>query len=395
MKKLLLLGGLKFLIPVITKAKALGHYVITCDNSPENPAHTYADEYHCISIIDTEAVLLLAKKLQIDGIMSFAVDPGVFTASYVAEQMGLPSPGPLKSIKTLQNKGLFREFLKSNNFNVPLSKTYVDINNVIVEKFPIMVKPVDSAGSKGVSKVDKKEQLTNAIKHAMSHSLSKEIIIEEYIQSKGFPSDSDCFSLNGEFVFISFSNQRFDKESPNPFTPSGFSWPSDLTKKQQVEISNELQRLISLLEIKTSLFNVEVRIAQNNIPYLMEVSPRGGGNRISEMLEYATGIDLISSAIQAALDLKLPEIRQPKYKGYWGEITLHSNKNGIFHNVEIDDTITSYVIEKDIWVSKGDNINAFTGANETIGTIVINCPTKKLLEKIITHNSRYIKINLK
>src|SRR5699024_6397232 len=119
MKKLMLLGGLRYLIPVIKAAKKMGHHVITCDYLPDNIAHQYADEYHNVSIIDKAAVLKLAKSLQIDGIMSFAVDPGVLTAAYVSEKLNLPSAGPYESIEILQKKNLFRKFLGQHNFNVP------------------------------------------------------------------------------------------------------------------------------------------------------------------------------------------------------------------------------------------------------------------------------------
>ena len=84
-KKLMLLGGLRYLIPVIEAAHKLGIYVITCDYLPDNIAHKYSDEYCNISILDKDAVLNAARRFQIDGIMSFAVDPGVVTAAYVAD----------------------------------------------------------------------------------------------------------------------------------------------------------------------------------------------------------------------------------------------------------------------------------------------------------------------
>ena len=91
-KKLLLLGGLRYLFPVIEEAHRLGIYVITADYLPNNIAHQYSDEYVNVSIIDKDAVLKVAREKEIDGIMSFAVDPGVVTAAYVAENMGLPFP---------------------------------------------------------------------------------------------------------------------------------------------------------------------------------------------------------------------------------------------------------------------------------------------------------------
>lgn len=87
MKKLMLLGGISYLVPVIKKAQKIGLHVITCDYLPDNIAHKYSDEYCNVDITNRGAVLECAKKLKIDGIMSFACDPGVVAAAYVAEQM--------------------------------------------------------------------------------------------------------------------------------------------------------------------------------------------------------------------------------------------------------------------------------------------------------------------
>ncbi|MFR4971191.1 MAG: ATP-grasp domain-containing protein [Lachnospiraceae bacterium] len=104
-----------------------------------------------------------ARKLNIDGIMSFACDPGVVTAAYVAEQMGLPNVGPYESVCILQNKGKFREFLTKNGFNVPTAKGYKNaaaaLKDIEMFHWPVIVKPTDSAGSKGVTKVDKPKDL--------------------------------------------------------------------------------------------------------------------------------------------------------------------------------------------------------------------------------------------
>ena len=126
MKKLLLLGGSRYLMPVIQVAHELDIYVITCDYLPDNTAHRYSDEYCNISIIEKEEVLRAAQERQIDGVMSFACDPGVVTAAYVAEKMGLPFQGSYHSVSVLQDKGAFRKFLADYNFNVPHAKRYKD-----------------------------------------------------------------------------------------------------------------------------------------------------------------------------------------------------------------------------------------------------------------------------
>ncbi len=396
MKKLLLLGGLRYLIPVIKTAKKMGYYVITCDYLPDNVAHQYADEYHNVSIIEKEAVLELAKKLKIDGIMSFAVDPGVITAAYVSEKLNLPSAGPYKSIKVLQNKGLFRDFLEKHDFNVPKARTYTSLVQALQEfssfKLPVIVKPVDSAGSKGVTKVFNASYLQKAIEHALLFSPSQTFIIEDFLESKNFSSDSDCFSIDGKLQFVSFSNQRFDQNSPNPYTPSAYSWPSSISEKNQSELIAELQRLIELLGMKTSIYNIEVRETTDNRAYIMEVSPRGGGNRLSEMLYYATGTNLISAAIQAALGEEITEIQPAVYKGEWAEIILYSNKTGIFNSLNINPAIQKYVYETDLWVKKGDRVKAFTGANEAIGSLVLKFKTQEKLEAVVSNYSGLVEV---
>ena len=156
MKKLMLLGGSRYALPVIETAHKLGVYVITCDYLPENIAHRYSDQYCNVSIIDKDAVLKVAQELQINGIVSFACDPGVVTAAYVAEKMGLPFQCSYKSADILQDKGKFRRFLIENGFNCPNAKRYTDIKEPftdIMDPFnvmdyysgPVIVKPVDSA----------------------------------------------------------------------------------------------------------------------------------------------------------------------------------------------------------------------------------------------------------
>lgn len=396
MKKILMLGGLRYLLPVIQSAKRLGYYVITCDYLPDNIAHKHSNEYHNISILDKEAVLELAKKLQVDGVMSFAVDPGVLTAAYVAEKLGLPSCGPYESIKILQNKSLFRKFLTDNNFNVPKARSYDTIEDAIEDidsfSFPIIIKPIDSAGSKGVTKATKPEELQNACSFALSFSQSKKFIIEEFIEVEGFPSDSEGFSLNGELVCCSFSDQRFDISAPNPFTPSAFSWPSTLPDHCQNELESEIQRLLSLLQMRTSIYNIETRLGKNGKAYIMEVSPRGGGNRLAEMLHFASGIDLITAAVRGAVGERIEPIPSIQYKGHWAEYILHSNKNGTFHGVKINDNFKQYVFEFDLWIKQGEKVSEFSAANTTIGTIVLKFESEEQLTKFMNKRDEYIQV---
>ena len=394
-KKIMLLGGLRYLIPVIEAAHKSGYYVITCDYLPNNIAHKYSDEYCNVSIIDKEAVLEAARERKIDGIMSFAVDPGVVTAAYVQQQLGLPG-NPYESVCILQNKDRFRKFLSDNGFNTPEAFGFNTPGKAMEMagkfKYPVIIKPTDAAGSKGVTRVDNASELSKAIDSAFSHSISGNIIIEQFIEKSGCSSDSDSFSVDGKLEFVTFSAQRFDASASNPYTPSAYSWPSTITQEEEEYLKGELQRLISLLGMKTSIYNIETRIGTDGKPYIMEVSPRGGGNRLSEMIFRATGTDLIENAVRAAVGEEVIPMQGPDYKGYWAEIILHSDSDGKFDAVEISEDIIPYVVETDLWVAQGDKVCRFNGANNAIGTLVMKFDSEDRLEECLADTSAWLKI---
>ena len=399
-KKIMLLGGLRYLKPVIDAAHKQGYYVITADYLPNNIAHKWSDEYCNVSIIDKEAVLKEAQRLQIDGIMSFACDPGVVAASYVQNKMCLPSFGPFESVEILQNKDKFRAFLAKNGFNVPQAKVFDSVEAAMQELYwypwPVIVKPTDAAGSKGVTRVDKAEDLKPALEYAMDHSISGHIIVEEFIDKQGCSSDTDSMSIDGKLVFTSFCAQRFDAEATNPYTPAAYSWPSTFTKEQEEYLTSEIQRLISLLNLKTCVYNIEVRVAPNGKPYIMELTPRGGGNRLCEMLRYATGVDMITAITRAMVgDPILEPIEQKPYNGHWAEIILHADKDGVFDHLEISKDLPAEIVEEDLWVENGDKVEGFEGANNAIGTLVLKFQTAEELEKAITNQRNWLKVVLK
>ena len=399
-KKLMLLGGIRYLLPVIKAAHEQGYYVITADYIPDNIAHKYSDEYVNVSIIDKEAVLKVAQEKQIDGIMSFGVDPGVVSASYVQNKMGLPSFGPFESVEILQNKDKFRAFLTRNGFNVPQAKGFDSIdaamNEIYWYPWPVIVKPTDAAGSKGVTRVDRPEDLKAALEYAMEHSISGHIIVEEFIEKAGCSSDTDSMSIDGKLVFTSFCAQRFDDNATNPYTPAAYSWPSTFTKEQEDYLKSEIQRLLRLLGLKTAVYNIETRIGTNGKPYIMELTPRGGGNRLCEMLRYATGVDMITAITRAIVgDPILEPIEQKPYNGHWAEIILHADKSGIFDHLDISKVLPAEVIEEDLWVKNGDKVESFEGANNAIGTLVLKFQTAEELEYAITHQHEWLKVVVK
>ena len=398
-KKLMLLGGIRYLLPVIKAAHEQGYYVITADYLPDNIAHKYSDEYVNVSIIDKEAVLKVAREKEIDGIMSFGVDPGVVAASYVQEQMGLPSFGPHESVVILQNKDKFRTFLTENGFNVPWAYGYSSVDVAFEERdkftYPLIVKPTDSAGSKGCTRVDSEGELNAALEYAMQHSISGNLIVEEFIEKKGCSSDTDSYAEDGKLRFVSFSAQRFDADAQNPYTPAAYSWPSTFTAEEEAYLTAEIQRLITLLDLKTAVFNIETRVGENGKPYIMELTPRGGGNRLCEMLRYATGVDLITAITRAIVGDEPQEVQQKPYDGLWAEIILHADDGGEFAGLEISEDFPGQIVEEDLWVKKGDHVSGFNGANDAIGTLVMRFEDSETMEKVLADQKKWLKVCVK
>lgn len=397
MKKLLVLGGDHFTIPVVEAAHKQGYYVITCDYLPDNVAHKVSDEYVNFSTIDKEGILEWAKQNPIDGVVTFT-DSGVVTTAYLQHHLGLPQIGPLESVKILQNKARFRQFLTENGFNVPKAKGFSRKEDALASKdfftLPVIVKPVDAAGSKGVTKVSDWNELESAVDWAIKFSFSGDFIIESFIEKLGCSSDSDCFSVDGQFKFISFSAQRFDEKGAGEYAPAAYSWPSTLGKEAEEELSCELQRLITLLGMRTTVYNVETRVGTDGKPYIMEVSPRGGGNRLSEMMRLSTGVDMITAAVRGAVGDSVYDVEQKPLDGCWAEIIVHANKSGILDNIEIAPEMESCVIEKDFWFKKGDAIKEFQSARDTIGTLVLRFENEIMMQKTMCNISSWLHVKL-
>ena len=396
----MLLGGLRYLLPVIEEAHKLGIYVITADYLPNNIAHKYSDEYCNVSIIDKDAVLKAAQELKIDGILSHAVDPGVVSAAYVAEKMGLPFQCSYEAACILQDKSLFRKFLTDHKFNCPKAKGFDSIEHALASAdyfhWPVIVKPVDSAGSKGVTKVEYKADLRCAIETAFSASLSKHFVIEDFLDKVGAQSSADIFTVNGKLVYPAYSDQLFDKDAANPYTPAIEIWPASMAQKFQDDLTAQLQRLFTLLGVKSGIYNVESRVCSDGKAYIMEVSPRGGGNRIAELQDMATGQSLIQNEIKKALSMPLDNISKPVYDGVWCNYILHTNRSGTFVSIDIDpDFQQKHIRNIGLIVKPGDKVVPFTGANNSLGTLFLQFESRMSLDSALSNMSKFITINIR
>ncbi len=395
-KRVLMLGGSLAQVPCIMKAKEMGLYTIICDYLPDNPGQRFADEFYNISTTDKEKVLELAKTLRLDGVICYASDPAAPTAAFVCEALGLPT-SPYKSVEILTNKHLFREFQRQNGFLCPKTCCCLSEEEVsfAADKmtFPLLIKPVDSSGSKGVTLVNDKEALIQAIPDAFHFSRCKKVILEEFVESAGPPIGGDGFSVDGKLVFWAFADDFCDVKSQNAIAPVVETYPCTKAMHIQEQVVKEIQRLLDLLGMKTCAYNIEVRIDRNDRVYLMEIGPRCGGNAIPETTKLATGVDLMEYTIKAAIGEDCSSLHFNEVKGYWSTYLVHSNKGGILEEIMIDDyykkhNLVSFATE----YRKGMYVPTYKGSNGSMGSMIAKYDSyDEMMEKTLNF-SNYVKI---
>ena len=201
-------------------------------------------------------------------------------------------------------------------------------------------------------------------------------------------------SANGKLVFRYFANDHFNSKCKNPFVPISASFPYNMPVSVQDKIHNEIQRLLNLLQMQTSTYNFDMRIDKHYNVYLMEVAPRDGGNYIPQVIRYATGIDLVEISIKAAMGENI-EISNCQPEGFYSYYAVHSLDNGILDHVEITEEGKRHIIENHIVKESGDKIDAFTGANTTLGCLLMKFDSLEQMLDMMDNSEQWIRVILK
>lgn len=399
MKKVLMLGGSLYQTYAIKEAVKMGYYVITCDYLPSNPGHQYAHEYHNVSTTDKEAVLELAKRLNVDGVVAYASDPAAPTAAYVCEKLGLPT-SPYKSVEILSKKHLFRQYLAEHWFNVPNTRSYTSYEDAEKDidsfKLPVMVKPVDSSGSKGVNKLVDKKQLKVFFEDALTYSREKIVIIEEFIEKQGPQISGDAFSVDGELVFHCLGNEFYSTKVDKDFAPLGECWPTIMPQSVIDQLTQDLQRLISSLGMKSTAYNVEAIYGKDGKVYILELGARSGGSLIPQITALATGVDMVPYVIKAAMGEDCSELKMAPVKGFWSNYMAHANETGLYNGIAFDEDfqrnhLVDYVSETKI----GDSVHKYRDAQDCVGELIIKYDNQEQMFQMIENMNKYVTILVK
>ena len=399
MKRVLMLGGSIYQTYAIKAAREMGYYVITCDYLPDNPGHQYAHEYHNVSTTDKEAVLALAKELKVDGVVAYASDPAAPTAAYVCEKLGLPT-SPCQSVEILSKKHLFRQYLTEHGFNVPKAKSYKTYEEAVADidnfTLPVMVKPVDSSGSKGINKLTDKSQLKAFVEDALSYSRDKIFLIEEFIVKNGPQISGDAFSVDGKLVFHCLGNEFYSTKVDKDFAPLGECWPTVMPQEVIDTLAEDLQRLISSLGMKSTAYNVEAIYGTDGKVYILELGARSGGSLIPQITALATGVDMVPYVIKAALGEDCSDLRMTPVKGCWSNYMAHANETGKYAGIEYDEEFRKNNLVDFVTDTKeGDPVHKYRDAQDCVGELLLKYDSAEQMNDIIENMDKYVKIKVK
>lgn len=297
LKRLLVIGAGSGQLPIILKAVELGCYVITVDNIPDNIGHRYSHQQINCSTLEREKVLEYANELAIDGVVTFASDIATATVAFVAEQLHLPNC-TLRLAEIMSNKAHFRQFQKAHDLDHPAFLISASVDAFLLElpalTTPIMFKPVDTSGSRGVSKLENIDpaDCREAFCYAQRFSRSGQVSIEAFVD--GTDVSGDGFLIDSQLSAI------ITQKHKHGFIPTGHSLPTNISETDQNRILEEVSKTCRALDYQNGPIDFDIILSASRI-VVVEMSPRLGGNGIPLLIQRSTGIDLVAMTVRYAL----------------------------------------------------------------------------------------------
>lgn len=399
-KSILLLGGSAHQVPAIEAAKRLGYRTVLCDYLPDNPGQFVADVFYQESTVDRQKMLQIATDEQVSGVLAFGTDVAAPTAAYVAEQLGLPG-NPLSSVEVLSNKSLFRPYLAKHGFNCPKAVFFPKESTVgeamsLCEgmAFPVIMKPTDSSGSRGVTVIDSMDPglFEGALDFAREFSREGTLVLEEYITNT-FPHviGGDVFVVDGEVRFWGLMSCLRDNEVA-PLVPVGEFSPSGLSPLQEQEVKQEIQGLVASLGMRFGEMNVEVIIGEGNKPYIIELGARAGGNMIPPELGDVSGIDLVEQLVLMTMGEEPCDLSFDGHGKLVATQVAYARRSGVFKEVKYSKNAAPHIYREFINVSPGDRVERLTYGSRALGVVFLSFDSEEEMKDVLRDAARTIDV---
>lgn len=321
MIKLAVIGANAPSIPFYRQAKELGYYIIGIAWAEGAVCKQYCDKFYPISFKEKDEVLRVCREEKVNGITSFSLESALPTVVYVAQAMGLVS-NTEECVRLTETKFAQRQAFEKNGIPVPKYVMVEDESRLeeLDIRYPIIVKPLDSGGSQGITKLDSKEGLVEAYHMAADHSRTHRVIIEEFVDGREFSVES--LSHNGKHYILQITD-KVTSGAPH-FIEMQHHQPADISPNIAEEIKAIVGKALSALKIENSPSHTEIKLNSQGELYIIEIGARMGGDFItSDLVRLSTGYDMVKGAIELAVGkFKAPKMGVVEYSGVYFYSTL-------------------------------------------------------------------------
>ena len=315
MNKLVIIGANDFQNRLILKAKSLGYETHVFAWKDGSIGEQTADFFYPISIIEKDQILEKCREINPVGVCTIASDLAANTVTYVAQNLGLCS-NTIESIEKCSNKYSMRKALEQADVCVPKYYKASSIHDVDLEniEFPIIVKPTDRSGSRGITKLFTTDGLNEAIERAKKDSFENKAIVEEYFEGNEY--SAECISYKSKHRLLAVT-KKYTTGSPN-YIETAHCEPSDLSGKIIEKIKNELFKALDALEIQYGASHPEFKVDSDGNVKIIEIGARMGGDCIgSDLVPLSTGYDFVKMVIDVACGEEPDFTIKPHYKNVW------------------------------------------------------------------------------
>lgn len=343
---------------LIRSLRKLGYFIICTGRIPGMIGEKYVDEYIPLDYSNKEAILKLAIEKKIDAIVQCCNDYGVYTATWVAEQMGLPGYDSYKTTLTLHNKDLFKKFALRNgimtcpavSFDYCQSAVEWAKSNVL----PLIVKPTDASAGNGIRKIEHPNEIEAAVESAFACSRNGKIVMEPYLNGsqRGF-----CTFLKNRRVIACCSNNEYS--IINPYRVEIDTFPASDDESVYQVLIGQVEKIADLLNLKDGIFHLQY-MNVDGTPYILEVMRRILGNMYSVPASFSNGFDWDYWETRCRLGLPIEGISASySQEGYYAYKTILAERNGIIKDIVIPPIYERFVLHKCMLKEKGDIIENF------------------------------------
>jgi len=358
-------------LPAVHAARALGWHTVVVDRDRHAPAMAAADAAHVVDVIDTEAVVAVARRERVNGAITLQSDVGVPSVGAVNSALGTRGVD-LATARTCSRKDLARQRWAERNVPQPTFAILTAAEQGAAEAalditgLPCIVKPADSSGSRGVTKVSERSELRPALAHAFSTSHAGVVVIEQYVTGREIGAQT--FSRDGRCELVLLHNDQVS--APPYMIPVGHSYPFTADGADVASIEASVAAAVEALGIGEGPANVDLVLTDDGVPMLLEIGARIGATCLPELTSIHTGLDWVATALRHATGEQV-DLR-PRRAQACAALILTAPDDGIVaridraHWLDHDDSI----VEIELNVAPGDRVSRLRKGTDRIGKVV-------------------------